>query len=262
MIVAAKILDAFKINVSWLEVFDDDQKLHKKRVFGVDWVIFFGNIFLKFSNSKILMYPSVKYWKRWESYHFNLLHGDQYQCFDQKERELTFDILPGKTLLELIKTKQFDREVIKAVAIEFNRAHRTYSKLTNQNYSHGDPHLENFLYDQKSNKAYIIDFETCHEKHLNEAERHADDILVFLLDCMGRLSETLFLDVLETFFSVYSYNEKTLLNLKKRLVVPTGLEKILWLTRTNYLGKKNLKKALLKIDQSIENTLIQNRLEF
>src|SRR6266481_3944732 len=47
--------------------------------------------------------------------------------------------------------------------------------------------MTNVIYDEKAHRARLIDFEIRHEKSLPAAARYADDLLVFLLDMVGRV---------------------------------------------------------------------------
>src|SRR5258705_8552538 len=48
--------------------------------------------------------------------------------------------------------------------------------------------MTNVIYDEKAHRARLIDFEIRHEKSLPAPARHADDLLVFLLDLVSRVS--------------------------------------------------------------------------
>jgi hypothetical protein len=52
---------------------------------------------------------------------------------------------------------------------------------------HGDPHMDNVIYDHATDRALLIDFEVIHDKSVPAGARHADDLLVFLQDLMGRV---------------------------------------------------------------------------
>ena len=77
---------------------------------------------------------------------------------------------------------------IQAAGKELRRAHGLWSSELGDYWSHGDPHLENLLYDLESDQARLIDFELIHDKCMSAVKRHADDLLVFLQDLMGCVS--------------------------------------------------------------------------
>ena len=43
----------------------------------------------------------------------------------------------------------------------------------------------NVIYDRQNGRARLIDFEIVHQKSLPAKSRHADDLIVFLLDLMA-----------------------------------------------------------------------------
>jgi hypothetical protein len=45
--------------------------------------------------------------------------------------------------------------------------------------------MTNVIYNEKTGRARLIDFELVHEKSLRAKSRHADDLLVFLLDILA-----------------------------------------------------------------------------
>jgi tRNA A-37 threonylcarbamoyl transferase component Bud32 len=54
-------------------------------------------------------------------------------------------------------------------------------------WSHGDAGTNNVIYDEKTSQVRLIDFEIVHRKSLPTKSRHADDLLVSLLDLLGTL---------------------------------------------------------------------------
>jgi hypothetical protein len=119
-------------------------------------------------------------------------------------------------------------------------------------WSHGDPHLNNALYDKASDSAFLIDFETRHDSHLSAVDRHADDLLVLLLDLIGRDRSMDWFALSRAFLDAYG-DAEVLQALSSRLIVPSGLELALWKTRTNHLETIVLRERLELLRQLVEN---------
>jgi hypothetical protein len=100
-------------------------------------------------------------------------------------------------------------------------------------WSHGDASIPNVIYNQKTGRARLVDFEIMHERSLSENERHADDLLVFLLDLVARVSDRRWLPFALAFLRAYDDFEVVRV-LRKRLVIPTDLALIWWNVRTNF----------------------------
>src|SRR5437868_13384461 len=77
------------------------------------------------------------------------------------------------------------RPMLEAAAHEYCRAHQRWSDEFAGPWSHGDATMENVMYNEKTGRARLIDFELIHEKSLPAKSRQADDVLVFLLDLIG-----------------------------------------------------------------------------
>ena len=58
-------------------------------------------------------------------------------------------------------------------------------RIPGSQWSHGDAGMANVIYDEKSDRARLIDFEIVHDKSLPALSRHADDLLIFLLDLIA-----------------------------------------------------------------------------
>ena len=64
--------------------------------------------------------------------------------------------------------------------------------------------MTNVIYDEKAHRARLIDFEIRHEKSLPASARHADDLLVFLLDMLGRIPNRQWLSFAICFLRAYN----------------------------------------------------------
>jgi hypothetical protein len=98
--------------------------------------------------------------------------------------------------------------------------------------------------------ARLIDFEIMHERSLPATTRHADDLLVFLLDKVDRVPSTQWLPFTTCFVKAYAERD-VIAELQKRLVIPRGLALLWWNVRTNFAktGKVAAIKSAAQRDQ-------------
>src|SRR5207237_10811959 len=87
----------------------------------------------------------------------------------------------------------------------------------------------------RAGRARLIDFEIVHENSLPAMARHADDLRVFLLDMVGMIPARQWLPFAICFLKAYG-NREVVSELRKQLVIPSGLALIWWNVRTN-IGK-------------------------
>jgi len=102
------------------------------------------------------------------------------------------------------------------------------------------------IYDGKTGRARLIDFEIVHEKALPTKLRHADDLLVFLLDLMAIAPNPRWLTLALAFLNAYD-NAKVIAALKKALAMPTGMAWIWWGVRTSFANPAKVKRRIQKI---------------
>src|SRR5205085_12235281 len=113
-----------------------------------------------------------------------------------------------------------------------------------------DASMPNVLYDEKNDRARLIDFELMHEKSLPAEARHADDLLVFLLDMIETLPKPRWLSLAVCFIRAYG-DENVIAELKERLVVPKGLARIWWNIRTNFAKPAKVNRRLEALRNAI-----------
>jgi|ERR1700730_1689602 hypothetical protein len=121
-------------------------------------------------------------------------------------------------------------------------------------WSHGDPHIGNIVYDEVSDCARLIDFEIIHDRTLYAVERHADDLLVFLQDLVGRVPAGKWLPLAFCFVEAYGRTE-VIAELTKRLIVPRGLAGVWWKLRTEYLDRRELVRRFDALRRTLCNHL-------
>lgn len=215
----------------------------KRRRAGMGAVIAAGNVFLRLSHSRIRMFPSRARWRDWELASFRLLHPGRV-AEARGADAVALEALPGEALDRLAAQGRLTPEAAEAAARELRRAHALPG--AEGPWSHGDAHLKNVLYDGE--RAWLIDFETRHEAGMAPEARHADDLLVFLLDLAGRVPEAEALS--RAFLSAYA-REDVLRALLLRLRPPRGLERALWLSRTGHLPPARLSRWLEHLREEV-----------
>ncbi|MBN8226150.1 hypothetical protein JYK02_01355 [Corallococcus macrosporus] len=227
----------------------------KRRRAGMGAVIAIGNVFLYQSRSRIRMFSSCARWQERELASFKLLHPGRF-AEPRGKGAVALEALPGEGLDQLATRGEFTPEVAEAAARELRRAHALVYPGTAEPWSHGDAHLKNFLYEAAGARAWLIDFETRHEAHLAPEARHADDLLVFLLDLAGRVPRAE--ELSRAFLRAYA-RENVLRALLARLRPPRGLERALWRSRSGHLPQarllgwlEHLREDVIRLTQSPE----------
>jgi hypothetical protein len=235
----ARCIDAVRIHRVIFETRDGLEGVLKQRRPGMGAMIWCGNWFLRGSKSGIEMFSSVRDWQRNEARAFALCHPDC--CVRPVGRNaLFFERLPGRSLRELARDSDLSELALDCAARELRRTHALIDPRTSALWSHGDPHLANFLFDVEGGRCWLIDFETAHLDSCSVVWRHADDLLVFCLELLGRGSATTAISQASAFVRSYDRAEITR-QLLSRLDVPGGLGRVLWETRTEYLPGPELR---------------------
>src|SRR5919201_6853235 len=103
--------------------------------------------------------------------------------------------------------------------------------------------MQNVMYDPKSNRARLIDFEIVHERTLSSAARHADDLIVFLLDLIAKGEMRQWLPLATAFLEAYD-NREVLNEVHEHLIIPTGLARIWWNVRTSFANTAKVKRRI------------------
>ncbi len=189
------------------------------------------------------MFPDVRGWQAWELASFRLLYRNRYRCEVIGRDAVATERLPGTDIRTLLARDRVTDAALRAAGQAFREAHALHSNYWESGWSHGDPHPGNVLYDSQQERAFLIDFETRHELALDANERHADDLLTFLLELMGSDHTGRWQGWSQQFLEAYN-TPAVMSYLQKRLTVPLGLERVLWHTRTNHLPLSELKTRL------------------
>lgn len=245
----ARVLNAVRVNDIRLQSVDGRPAWVKRRRAGMRPVIALGNLFLKASKARILMFPDSRQWQARESQSFHLLHGDSYRCGITGTDRFWSEPLPGASLKDCLEERGLTDAMLRSAAQELRRAHALNCPRLGGAWSHGDPALANLLYEERTARCRFIDFETAHERGLSAEERHADDLLVFLLDLLGRSPEASWLASAGVFLAAYGRPEVAR-ELRGRLKPPRGLERLLWVTRAAGLDGRLLGQRVAELGRA------------
>jgi len=129
------------------------------------------------------------------------------RAFAEGSRTVCMDAIPGMHLCEHLKHGTLTTGALEAAGRELRRAHGLGCHQFEDWWSHGDPHLDNVIYDGATNRARLIDFEVVHDQSLPAVLRHADDLLVFLQDLVCRVSSEQWLPFALCFINAYGRSE-------------------------------------------------------
>jgi len=158
--------------------------------------------------------------------------------------------MPGTDLSTLLRQEALALEMLGAAGAELRRAHALPCPTFAGPWSHGDPHLGNFIFERESGRARLMDFEVRHHLSLGADERHADDLLVLLQDLIGRVKPESWLPSATAFLRGYDRPAVVSL-LKPNLALPGGIARIWWAVRTTYLASRELRQRLEALRQTL-----------
>lgn len=230
---AARVLDGVRVNRAWPVTRDGRVLWHKRRRRGMSLALLGGNAFLALAHSRLRMFVDRGAWRRWEVECFCRLHAPLHEAGEVDSWEVWFDALPGTGYRELLARGNLTGPALEAAARELHRAHALIVPSTGERLSHGDPHMGNLLYDAREGRAYLIDFEQAHARGVDARWRHADDLIVFVLDLLGRAPDAAWPHLGRAFLAAYP-DRAVLDAVRARLAPPAGFEAILWMTRTDH----------------------------
>jgi len=201
------------------------------------------NFYLRLANIPISYVSEVSDWRRWEAGCFQMLNGDRFCAKVIDARTVRLDKLPGQSLWDHMNEGTLNKRMLEAAGREYYRAHQFWRDEFDGPWSHGDASMPNVIYDEKTRRARLIDFEIMHVKSLPATQRHADDLLVFLLDMVDRVPARQWLPFTTCFIKAYA-DRDVVEKLRGRLVVPNGLALVWWNVRTNFAKTTKVKRRL------------------
>jgi hypothetical protein len=262
--VVQSTLNSIKINSITLEMREGRPMWVKRRRPGSELIAGAANLFFHLARALIRVWVDSKKWQRWEVDCYHLLYGHDFCAFAEGSRTVCVDTVPGESLLKHVTRGTLTPRILRAAAREFRRAHDLPCQDFGGPWSHGDPHLDNVIYDQSSDRVRLIDFEVVHDKSLPAVVRQADDLLVFLQDLIGRVSFEQWLPFALCFLNAYGRPE-VMAELRNRLVVPSGLPGLWWKLRTEYLERRELIRRIdalrNALDEKLNDSTIWQRFE-
>ena len=243
-------VDRIKINTLSKELRDGRPVWIKRRRRSAAPIMACANRFFLVAGNPVRALADVAQWRRWEVDCFLHLHGDGFRAFPEGERAVAADEVPGVNLAVPLDDGSLAPAMAAAAGRELRRAHGRECRQFGASWSHGDPHLGNFVYDAATDRARLIDFEVMHDSRLGADERHADDLLVFLQDLLGRIAPDRWLPNAHAFLAAYDRPE-IVARLRPRLVVPRGLPRLWWMVRTTFLPRSEVARRLAALRDSL-----------
>src|SRR3989475_11134373 len=205
-----------------------------------------GNLYFRISGIPIRFWSKVEDWRRWEAECFQMLNGDRFRVLPSGAKTVCVDKLPGKTLWEHLIRGTLTRQMLEAAGSEWRRADQLWSDDFSGGWSHADATMSNVIYNEKTGRARWIDFEIVHQKSLPAAARHADDLLVFLLDLAAIAPSQKWLPFALRFLNAYGKLD-VIAELKDQLSLPSGMAWIWWGVRTSFADPAKVKNRLAKL---------------
>ena len=199
------------------------------------------NFYFALAHLPIRFVSQVGHWRRSEASCFRLLNGDRYCARVTDARTVVLDKLPGKSLWAHMQDGTLTLRMLRAAGKEYRRAHQLQWNGLDGGWSHADASMTNVIYDQKEDRARLIDFEIMHEHSLPIATRRADDLLVFILDMVGRVKGRQWTAFALAFLRAYG-DAEVICELKKQLTIPSGLALLWWNVRTNFTSRARTKQ--------------------
>lgn len=249
---AARFVDSLKISSVSEKVRRGRRVVIKRRNGYGEQLADLANLYFRMAGIPIRFWAKAENWQRREVECFKMLNGDRFRASASGDKTVCADKLPGKNLWERLEQGTLTRQMVEAAGHEFRRAHQFRSDEFRGPWSHGDAGTNNVIYDEKTGRARLIDFEIIHDKSLPAKSRQADDLLVFLLDLISVAPNPQWLTLALSFLNAYG-NTPVICELEDELALPNGMEWIWWGVRTNFTNPAKVKRRLEKLRDVIAN---------
>jgi len=240
---AATFVDSLKISSTSEKVRRGRRVVIKRRNAYSEQLADLANLYFRMSSIPIRIWSKTKDWQRWEVSSFQMLNGDRFRASTSGAEKVYMDKLPGESLWDHMNRGTLTRRMLEAAGRELRRAHQCWSDEFAGPWSHGDTSMTNVIYDEKTRRARLIDFELVHEKSLPAESRHADDLLVFLLDILSVMRSRQWLPFVLYFLNAYG-DARVFAALEDQLALPNGMAWIWWGVRTSFANPAKVKKRL------------------
>ena len=243
---AARFVDSLKINSISEAVRRGRRVVIKRRHVYGEQLTELANLYFRIASLPIRFWAKTEDWQHWELNCFKMLNGDRFRASSLRNNAICIDRLPGESLWEHLNRGTLSRPMVEAAGFEFRRAHQFWSKQFRGPWSHGDAGTANVIYDDNSHRARLIDFEIVHDKTLPVLSRHADDLLIFLLDLIAAASGRQWLPLTLAFLNAYD-NTPVIAQLSEQLAPPSGMAWIWWGVRTSFANPAKIRQRLAKL---------------
>ena len=254
--VASRLVEAIAINTISEKKRAGRTLVVKRRNLHSEQLADLTNLYFRFADIPIRFWSKVEEWRKWEIGCYEMLNGDRFRAYASGQRCVVAEKLPGENLWVHLNQGTLTRQMLRAAALEFRRAHEFWTDEFRGPWSHGDASITNVIYDAKTDRARLIDFEIYHDKSLSAAARQADDLLVFLLDLVGTVPSRQWLPFSTTFLQAYGKAE-VIAQLRTQLELPGGLAWIWWGVRTNFTNPAKVKRRLASLSRAIAALKLQ-----
>ena len=248
--VTRAIVNSLKINSVSEQTRNGRRVFIKRRHVHGDQLAHLANVYFRIWKIPIRFQSKVEDWRRWEMKCFTMLNGDRFRVSSPNARTIIEDKMPGRNLWDHINEKTLTLPMLRAAAHELHRAHQFVSDEFGGGWSHGDATATNVIYDAKTERARLIDFEIVHQRSLSTADRQADDLLTFLLDMAGLVSEREWLPFATCFLEAYA-DRRVIAKLSDRFALSGGLAWIWWEVRTNFAPPAKVRQRLHALHDSV-----------
>ena len=249
---AATFVDSLKISSTSEKVRRGRRVVIKRRHVYSEQLAELANLYFRMSSIPVRFWSKTKDWQRWEVKCFRKLNGDRFRAFNSGAKTVCIDKLPGQRLWDHMNRGTLTRRMLEAAAREYCRAHQLCSDEFAGGWSHGDASMANVMYNEKTGRARLIDFELIHENSLPTKSRQADDLLVFLLDLISVVPTRQWLPFALYFLNAYE-NAGVIAALENQLALPNGMAWIWWGVRTSFANPARVKRRLAKLRHVIAN---------
>ena len=243
---ASRLVDSIKINSVSEKVRRGRRMMIKRRNGYSEQLAELSNLYFRVAGIPIRFWAKIAKWRRWEVKCFNMLNGDRFRARASGPNTVCADKIPGESLWDHLNRGTLTRQMVEAAATELRRAHNFRSDEFAGPWSHGDAGMNNVIYNNRTGRARLIDFEIVHEQSLPAKSRHADDLLVFLLDLIAVAPNPQWLSLALAFLNAYG-NAAVIAELEDELALPSGFAWIWWGVRTSFVNPAKVKRRLEKI---------------
>jgi hypothetical protein len=250
MINLVTAIDNIKINALAIERRDGREVWAKRRRKGSEYIARVANCFFRLAHDPIHVCVSPEEWQRRETCCFELLYDRRFQAFVDGSRALCFDQLPGLSLRVHAERGTLSPAMLMSAGREFRRAHGLWCEQMHGFWSHGDAQLSNVIYEEADDRSRLIDFEVVHDLSLSADARHAQDLLLLLLDLASYVDAAKWLPFALSFLQGYD-RRRVFDELQGQLVLDGGLQWFWRRLRTGFLSRAEFGERIQALRRAV-----------